>query len=112
MNNRFGANVIEFPAEYLTEQRKLDRWMAITSCSIVMGSDEPMACVEMILDKFGDAPTPGTVAHVCFTARTMPAALIDPDDVLSAASAETGHLLTENVYNEWIDAWLPRAPRC
>lgn len=112
MNNRLGANVIEFPAEYLTEQRKLDRWMAITSCSIVMGSDEPMACVEMILDKFGDAPTPGTVAHVCFAAKTLPEALINPDGMHEAGSTEGELVLTENVYNEWIDAWLPRAPCC
>jgi hypothetical protein len=102
MNNRLGANVIEFPAEYLTEQRKLDRWMAITSCSIVMGSDEPMACVEMILDRFHDVRNPADIiAYARFAAKPFPEALIEPEGIYTAAS-----VATETVFNEWIDAWL------
>jgi hypothetical protein len=103
MQNQVDSNVIEFPAEYLLEQRKLDRWLTITSCSIVMGSDEPMAYVQMILDKFGDAPnrTPADIiAHVRFAARAASEALIESDGTQMTPTA------TENVFNEWIDAWL------
>jgi len=102
MKNQLGNNVIE-SAEYLIEQRKQDRWLAIASCSIVMGSDEPMTYVEMILDKFGHVPNQtDTVAHVRFASKTLPEALIKPDGRQEVALAAT-----ETVFNEWIDAWLP-----
>jgi hypothetical protein len=108
VENQLGNNVIEFPREYLIEQNKQDRWLTIASCSIVMGSDEPMAYVEMILDKFGDAPNRNPadiIAHARFAAKPLPEALIGPDGMREAASAAT-----ETVFNEWIDAWL-LAPR-
>lgn len=122
MKNKVGNNIIEFPGEYLIEQRKQDRWLTIASCSIVMGSDEPMAYVDMILEKFGDAPNRSAadiIAHARFAARRLPEALIESDGMQQAASAATETVFnewidkwlpTENVYNEWIDAWLP-APR-
>jgi hypothetical protein len=111
MKKQLGNNVIEFPAEYLIEQRKQDRWLTIASCSIVMGSDEPMAYVEMILDKFGHSPNQkpnpaDTVTHVRFAAKTLPEALIEPEGRQEVALA-----VTETVFNEWIDAWLPPPPR-
>ena len=103
MTKQTSDNVIEFPGEYLMEQRQRDRWLTIASCSIVIGSDEPMACVEMILDKFGDVPN--QIVHMLFAPKTPPEALIKPDRMQEAASAAT-----ENVFNEWIDAWLPACP--
>jgi hypothetical protein len=114
MTNRTTDNVIEFPREYLLEQRQRDRWMTIACCSVVMGSDEPTAYVQMILDKFGDAPNrqpnaADIVAHVRFAARMLPEALIQREDMDAAASA-VQLVPTENVFNEWIDAWLPAHP--
>ena len=109
MNNHAGDNVIQFPGEYLSEQRKQDRWLTIASCAIVMGSDEPMAYVEMILDKFGDRPNRSPadiIAHARFAAKTLPDALIDQDGRQAATMAAT-----ETVFNEWIDAWLPLPQR-
>jgi hypothetical protein len=116
MRNQLGNNVIEFPREYLIEQHKRDRWLTIAACAIVMGSDEPMASVEMILDRFGDAPNrkpnaADIIAHVRFAAKTLPEALIGPDGMREAASAATANARTERVFNEWIDAWLPAHPR-
>ncbi|MEZ5787009.1 MAG: hypothetical protein R3D62_11210 [Xanthobacteraceae bacterium] len=108
MKKHVGNNVIEFPGEYLIEQRKLDRWLTIASCSIVMGSDEPMANVDIILDKFGDAPSrkpAEIVAHARFAGRSLPEA-VNPDDIQEVALAAT-----ETVFNQWIDAWLPRSLR-
>lgn len=109
MRNQLGSNVIEFPGEYLIEQHKLDRWLTIASCAIVMGSDEPMAYVEMILNKFGGTrrqKLAEIVAHGRFTGRTLPEALINQDGRQIA-----GSVATEAVFNEWIDAWLPPFPR-
>jgi hypothetical protein len=108
MRNQLGNNVIEFPGEYLIEQHKQDRWLTIASCSIVMGSDEPMAYVEMILDRFGDVPNRNPadiVAHARFAAKPLLEALSEPDGMQETASAAT-----ETAFNQWIDAWLP-APR-
>lgn len=113
MTNQTGNNVIEFPAEYLMEQRQQDRWLTIASCSIVMGSDEPMAYVDMILDKFGDGPSRSPadiIAHARFSARTPPGGLVEPEGEHGAASAAAELGLSENVFNEWIDAWLPVHP--
>jgi hypothetical protein len=103
MKNEVGNNVIAFPGEYLIEQHKQDRWLTIASCSIVMGSDEPMAYVDMILDRFGDAPNrkpAEIVAHARFAGRSLPEAL-SPDGMQEAAL-----VATETVFNQWIDAWL------
>ena len=106
MRNDLGSNVIEFPGEYLIEQHKLDRWLTITSCSIVMGSDEPMAYVEMILNKFGDRPNrkpADIIAHARFAARPLPGPPVNSDSMPGAPS-----LPAETVFNQWIDAWLLR----
>jgi hypothetical protein len=71
-----------------------------------------MASVEMILDQYGDAPNKPNAAdiifHARFAARTLPDALIDPDDLREAGLATTERVRTETVFNEWIDAWLPK----
>lgn len=115
MTNRTIDNVIEFPREYLIEQRQQELWLTIASCSIVMGSDEPTAYVAMILDKFGDAPNrkpnaADIITHVRFAAKALPEALIRPEGMRQAASAATENVRTEHVFNEWIDAWLPAHP--
>ena len=110
MKNQVGNNIIEFPGEYLIEQNKRDRWLTVASCSIVMGSDEPMAYVEMILDRFGDGPNrkpADIVAHARFAARPLPEALIEQDGMQEAAL-----VATEAVFNQWIDAWLLLPTRC
>lgn len=109
MQKQIDSNIIQFPAEYLLEQRKLDRWMTIAACSVVMGSDEPMASVQMILDQFGDTPdwkrTPADIiAHARFAVRTLPPATDDDQEFATA--------VTENVFNEWIDAWLLPSTAC
>ncbi len=111
MTNSTTDNVIEFPREYLLEQRQRERWLTIACCSIVMGSDEQTTYVQMILDQFGDAPNrkpnaADIVAHVRFAARTLPEALIQREDMDAAVQL----VPTENVFNEWIDAWLPAHP--
>lgn len=112
MMNQTSDNVIEFPREYLLEQRQRERWLTIAACSIVMGSDDgPSTYVRMILDKFGDAPNQKPTAadiivHTRFAAKAIPHALLQPDRFDEATSGAT----EENVYNEWIDAWLPAHP--
>lgn len=110
MQKQMSNNVVEFPGEYLIEQCKQDRWLTMTSCSIVMGSDEPMAYVKMIVDKFGGAPDrqpnqTNIIAHARFAAKPLQEALI-------RANGLQDETMAENVFNEWIDAWLVPAPAC
>jgi hypothetical protein len=121
MTNQMSDNEIEFPREYLTpEQREQDRWLTMACCSIIMttakSADERTACVETIFDKFRDVPnqqpTPqDTAAYARFAAKRFLEALIKPEGRQASASAATGNVFsvaTENVFNEWIDEWLPR----
>ena len=112
MTNQMGDNEIEFPGEHLTpEQHEQDRWRTMACCSIIMTTakspDERMACVETILDKFRDVPNQqpsqqDTAAYARFAVKTLLEALIKPEGKQEAAS-----VATENVFNEWIDEWLP-----
>ena len=112
MTNQMGDNEIEFPGEHLTpEQHEQDRWRTMACCSIIMTTakspDERMACVETILDKFRDVPNQqpsqqDTAAYARFAVKTLLEALIKPE-----GKQEAGSVATENVFNEWIDEWLP-----
>jgi hypothetical protein len=112
MTNQMADNEIEFPGEHLTpEQHERDRWQTMACCSIIMTTakspDERMACVETILDKFRDVPNQqpsqqDKAAYARFAVKTLLEALIKPEGEQEAAS-----VATENVFNEWIDEWLP-----
>jgi hypothetical protein len=121
MTNQMSDNEIKFPREDLTpEKRDQDRWLTMACCSIIMttakSADERMACVETIFDKFRDVPNQqpnlqDTAAYARFAAKTLLEALIKPEGMQEAASAATGNVFsvaTEDVFNEWIDEWLPR----
>ena len=72
-----------------------------------------MAYVEAILDKFRDVPNqqPGqqdTAAYARFAAKTFLEALTKSEGRQEAAAAENMFsVANENVFNEWIDEWLP-----
>jgi uncharacterized protein YfaT (DUF1175 family) len=74
-----------------------------------------MACVETVLDKFRDAPSQqpsqqDTSAYARFAARMFLEALVQAEGEQAAATGTTESVhsvATENVFNEWIDAWLP-----
>lgn len=117
MTNNMRDNEIKFPGEYLTpEQREQDRWLTMASYSNVMTSaksaDERMACVKAILDKFRDVPSrqpsqQDPAAYARFAAKALLEALIKPEGKHETATENQFSVTTENVFNEWIDEWLP-----
>lgn len=116
MTNQMDNKEIKFPGDYLTpEQREQERWMTMASCSVAMmtakNAGERIVCVEAILDKFRDVPDEqpnrqDTTAYARFAAKVLLEALTKPE-----ATQETKLVATENVFNEWIDAWLPSSTK-
>jgi uncharacterized protein YfaT (DUF1175 family) len=126
MTSQMGDDEIKLTGEHRTpEQREQDRWLTMARCSVIMttakSADERMACVETVLDKFRDVPNQqpsqqDTAAYARFAARTFLEALIKSEGKQKAASVaaeKAFSVATENVFNEWIDEWLPppHAPR-
>jgi hypothetical protein len=120
MTNQMSDNEIKFRGEYLRpEQCEQDRWLTMARCSMILttakSADERMACMETIFDKFRDVPNQqpnlqDTAAYARFAAKTLLEALIKSEGKQEAASVATGNVFsaaTENVFNEWIDEWLP-----
>jgi hypothetical protein len=120
MTNQMGDNEIELTGEHRTpEQREHDRWLTMARCSIIMttakSADERMACVKTVLDKFRDVPNQqpsqqDTAAFARFAAKAFLEALVKTEGKQSAVSGTTEKVhsvATENVFNEWIDEWLP-----
>lgn len=120
MTNRTSDNEIELTVASLTPQQcEQDRWLTMarysTDLAAAKNADERVACVERILTKFRDVPSlqPGqqdSAVHAGFAAKTFLEALIKAEAKEQAASMETGSVAsvtTENVFNEWIDEWLP-----
>jgi hypothetical protein len=119
MTNRISDDKIQFPGEHLTpEQREQDRWLTMVRCSVAMttakSADERTACVEAVLDKFRDVPNRqpsprDTAAYARFAVKTLLETLVK-QEAASAATRNVSSVATENVFNEWIDEWLP-SPR-
>lgn len=121
MTNQTNDNNIKFPGVELTpEQREQDRWLTMARCSMILttakSADERMACMETMFDKFRDVPNQqpnlqDTTAYARFAAKTLLESLLKLEGKQPAASAATETVFsvaTENVFNEWIDEWLPR----
>lgn len=113
MTNEMSDNDIQFRGVSLTpEEREQDRWLTMARCSMILATaksaDERMACIETIFDKFRDVPNQqpnlqDTAAYARYAAKTFLESLVKLEGKQPAASATT-----ENVFNEWIDEWLPR----
>jgi hypothetical protein len=113
MTNEMSDNDIQFRGVSLTpEEREQDRWLTMARCSMILAtaksSDERMACIETIFDKFRDVPNQqpnlqDTAAYARYAAKMFLESLVKLEGKQPAASATT-----ENVFNEWIDEWLPR----
>lgn len=117
MTKRSRDNATRVPeAPKTLEHREQDRWLTMARCSRAIttanSAGERMACMEAIREAFRDVPDqqPGeqdTTAYARFAAKTLLEALTKPE-----ASVATGNMFsatTENVFNEWIDEWLPPA---
>ncbi len=119
MTNRTNDNDDLTRASLTPQQCEQDRWLTMARYSTVLAAaknaDERVACVETILTKFRDVPSlkPGqeeSAVHAGFAAKTFLEALIKAETKEQAASMETASVAsatTENVFNEWIDEWLP-----
>jgi hypothetical protein len=111
MTYRIGDSILGFEGDNLTpEQREQDRWLTMANCSIMMAAagsaEERMACLRTIFEKFSDVPNgqpdpEDTAAYARFAVKTLLGTLIKPANVQERVS-----VTTENVFNEWIDAWL------
>jgi uncharacterized protein YfaT (DUF1175 family) len=111
---------IELTGEHQTpEQREHDRWLTMARCSIIMttanSADERMACVKTVLDKFRDVPNQqpsqqDTAAFARFAAKAFLEAIVKAEgkqEAVSRTTEKVHSVATENVFNEWIDEWLP-----
>jgi hypothetical protein len=120
MTKEMSDDDIKFRGVNLTpEQCEQGRWLTMARCSMILttakSADERMSCMETILDKFRDVPNQqpnlqDTAAYARYAAKTFLESLIKLDGKQPSASA-TEHMssvATENVFNEWIDEWLPR----
>jgi hypothetical protein len=120
MTSHIGDNDIKFSGEYSTaEQHEQDRWVTMARCSVLMATaksaDERMACVATVLDKFRDVPNQqpsqqDTAAFARCAAKAFLEAIVKAEGKQEADSGTTENVhsvATENVFNEWIDEWLP-----